>query len=312
MELEEGRPVYVFVFAVDSAFNYYLDKLDGRTKYILPSLQFGPSPLFENNLDIVGEIENAENSILAKITNYQEISFDHYDIYLMKNRGDSELSKSCVGASFSCFYYNGFASLREDLNVVLSSNTNLAPFADLGKIIQTSPFNLENGNEYELLFVPVDKNGNGIVNDVFKEFIIVEKGNSLLLEKNRDSRFAPIKTKVLIKDNSPPDPLTSIVVNPSLTLNGDNLHLIWTQTGEPIKELKALITVQDMAGQLLRSNQITISKGSDGFVTRLDAQIGKVSVTRIIPIDESGNPANVLLGNVADSETQSAMYSRIG
>ncbi len=301
-ELLDNRPVYVFVFATDRNYNYYVEEIGKETftKSIIPQTVFGPNPLlFEQNLKVYGNPASLQNSIHFSITGYGDSSFHHYDLYVTQN--GVAPTKNCEGQTAGCHYFSGIGLSKEGEFLITSdAPTDEAQKSVYNRIILSEAFTnglkLENGREYTLYVVPVDGAGNGILNTVTKqyEFVEVEKNTATLdsyynLESKGTLKLDPGSKKVKVEDKKSPHVMNSIATNGVIINNNNwltfqNLNAI----EQDVIKVKVKYNKFDLNGNNIGNGEDEVSI-NDGKIIPFDFNIAKLEITKIIPVDKSGN-----------------------
>lgn len=181
--LDTQRPIYVYVFAIDSSFNYYLNEEDLQTQSLPLNSLFTPTPInneasgAKSSFEASARIPGLTSSIYLEIKNYalSSYNFDHFDVYITKDFDivSEELREDCQledTDSYTCFYY-GNAALRNNGKVLISSleltdeqKNNVVHDTYLGPVefTGTSEFALEENEKYRIFVIPVDTFGNSI------------------------------------------------------------------------------------------------------------------------------------------------------
>lgn len=311
--LFEEKPVYVYVFAADYNKNYYVKDLSGKSKVIIPQKVFGPKPLVNdinpNTIDTITEPKqelNIANSFSFEIKGYTDSNFDHYNIYIMQNRESKELKEKCENAEFlSCYFYEGSVSLRDkNGKFLVTTEAQIVSTESFDKIIYLNENIIQSGIEYEVLIVPVDINGKGLISSKTKEYSFkLTNDNHYELIKETE-RLDPKYFKLTLIDNKKPEPLTSIsLLSDKLNLVEDKYYLQWTKVEEDITGVYVLYQAKDISGALKSQNTVLV--GLDGFVLESNPSFSTIEITKIIPIDSSANKEDI---RTYQGQTYTASY----
>jgi hypothetical protein len=242
-EVLENREVNFYVFAVDKLYNYYVaeeDKLE--TKKIVPNRARGPIPLTirdressNENLYLISDLDDTSSSIGINLKNYNDNNFNNYDIYIFSGREENQiLNKECLNADFNCYYYNGLDLIEPNQNILITGDETLSQTltSNYNKIISTNDFSnsleLKPDFEYEILIVPVDSNGRGILTSsaLNSEVIKSPTGDIVIIDNQR--QLNPVFKKFEIKNNEYPNLLDSYQIN-GLILDGNSPTFQWNQ-----------------------------------------------------------------------------------
>lgn len=316
-ELFKNKELYVYVFAVDKKNNYYLDNFDaGKKISIKPKPVYGPNPLTKENLQIKSDKDNFENSIFLKTINYNNSNFNYYDLYIYKNNLNSKLNNQCKDND-NCYYYNGKNTLtNKDLNLLIHSDQSFTlsqiennPDLNNPTIITTTQFSPQfkftTNDEYNLLVIPVDKQGNSILNSVQKytNGPIQRSGTNgykFAINNNQDASMLinPVVNKVTIFDKKAPNPTESIIINSNQIDNDNKLQLIFSDNtyDDQIDYLNGHANIYDLDKNLLESFNFEI-RLNDGYIRKDNSDIVKfdpskyssIVLDKIYPVDKSGN-----------------------
>lgn len=313
-KLLENRPLYVFVFATDKNFNYYVEEIEGKTKAIQSGSEFGPDPIPINDINkAAGELMNYQNSLYFMIKNYQDLSFDHFDLYLL-DEGGSISSKCSEDEIGKCHYLDGSSKLRTpgNLTYIISSDSS-SQKGNFDGVIQANEFKnsfeLQNGAYYSLYVIPVDKEGKGVINkfSLQYKFQQAKSGDNIYyqLRKSDEANWKiPFSvSKIKITDKKAPDVMSSISVT-GLELKDDgNLYLQWTKIDPEVEKLKIKFTAY--SGTEIYQIEDDYMVGIDGKLIRPTGNIDKVEVSNILPIDKAGNVDILYSG-----QTHAALYTK--
>lgn len=305
----QNKPLYAFVFAVDKRFNYYVEEVERQTKSATPQAMFGPTPLtFDSNpttpdtVEFKTELSEMQNSLEINIFDYQDVNFNHFDLYVFDSRNNGEIVEKCAGAKYPCYYFDGSKSLtNRNVRILLTSDNSISQTfvqeQGYNALIKTDAFypnqqlKLETNIEYEILAIPVDDNGRGIIKPTTKEYELQRTG--IFYQPEKVSLILnPKVAKVTLSDNKKPDPQSTFgLLTSKLSVIDNTLYLQWQDNPSDLEEIVALdaqIDIYDQAGQLKYSlPHNTIQK--DGKVMALDSSISRVVVSKLIPIDVGGN-----------------------
>lgn len=310
--LLENKPVYVYVFSTDENKNYDTKNLNGKSISITPKKIFGPYPLLNEidttTIDTISEpkqVNDIENSFSFEISNYQDLSFNHYDIYIMKNSDGKEIKEKCLNVEFEfCKYYDGKSKLtQQNGKFLVTSNLNVESKETFENKVVLD-FNLEPNIEYEIIVVPVDSFGKGILNSEFKEFDFRFVNNHYVLEEKKQ-RLQPKVFKLILKDNTKPNPTTSInLLSNKLNYVNDDYYLQWSKVENDITGV--YVAYQAYA-------QGTLKSATSGKLIDLSGNLqlpkgivyDQIVVSKIIPVDSSGNKEDIMTYN---GGTYSATY----
>ncbi len=298
--LFEEKPIYAYVFAADYNKNYYVKDLSGKSKVITPQKVFGPKPLVNDNnpntIDTITEPKQELNipaSFSFEIKGYTDLNFDHYDMYITQNREAKELKEKCQNLEFTnCYYYDGSISLRDKNGKFLVTTDTEVSIESFDKIIYLNENIIQSGIEYEVLIVPVDINGKGLISSKTKEYSFkITNDNHYELIKETE-RLDPKYFKLTLIDNKKPDPLNSIsLLSDKLNLVGDKYYLQWAKVEEDITGVYVLYQAKDITGALKSQNIVLV--GLDGFILENNPSFSTIEITKIIPIDSSANKEDI-------------------
>ena len=311
-ELFEEKPIYVYVFAADYNKNYYVKDLSGKSKVITPQKVFGPKPLVNDNnpntVDTITELKQELNipaSFSFEIKGYTDSNFDHYDMYITQNREANELKEKCQNIEFTnCYYYDGSTSLRDKTGKFLVTTDAEVSKEGFDKIIYFNEDLIQSGIEYEILIVPVDINGKGLISSKTKEYSFkITNDNHYELIKETE-RLDPKYFKLTLIDNKKPDPLTSIsLLSDKLNLIEEKYYLQWTKVEEDITGVYVLYQAKDITGVLKSQNIVLV--GLDGFILENNPSFSTIEITKIIPVDSSANKEDI---RTYQGQTYTASY----
>lgn len=306
----QNRPLYVYAFATDKSFNYYVNDIKDKTKTIIPQTIYGPTPPIANkDITISPSTQGYQNTLFIKIENYTNPLFNNYDIYITPATTNT-ITQSCKEIT-NCYYYNGKNTLTKSNNIafIISSDIEEEKDANLYRFINSKDFTnnliLQNGNSYNVYIIPVDTKGNGIITPVkqtsswdLEEEIVATNENlksyyKLIQTETSNSKEPALFKSLKITDSKAPDLTDSINIK-SVTLENGVFYLNWEKTqNSDVSQLKVDIIKEysTRPSQTITTQSITQEKGR--LISNEDDLI-KITINRIIPIDESGNVASTL------------------
>ncbi len=309
-ELFTNRPVYVFVFATDKNYNYYVeDKIIEKIQSITPQSQYGPKSLnkIANTNDVLSQISLSEyeNTFLLMIKDYNDPRFDHYDMYITPKGGN--LAEHCEQSlPEQCYFFNGKDKLVKPsgFTYLVSSDATLTNAQNFDAIIPLSNFKLENDKEYDIYIIPVDSSGKGTIQLTKTSQTLKEVNSEYFILENIAQNMEPFKQTIKIIDKKAPNPMTSITVNPVLNNLNNELYLQWSPlNSENINKIDVKISKYN--GEELLSQEI-IMISIDGKIPNSNpAYFTKMIVENILPIDSAENKA------LNPPQTHSAVYSNL-
>lgn len=292
----ESRPIYVFVFAIDSNYNFLINekKLKEETKSKTPQFKFGPEPLkldndpsTTDNLIVKSDILNLQNSVEFQIQGEVDKRVVAYEVYITKNQ-DSELTPQCTNSTFFCSYTKipkGDSSTKKYL---ITSDSDLSPqtISEYSQVIGTSEFSenfeLNNAEEYNLIVVPIDEFGQGIYKNTKKEFNVIKNQNRYTISKDIVKNLNPASKKFVPKDKKNPDPIKSISLSSQISSSG-----VLTISDDP-SDLEEIVYVNAFWVEESKTIKIPLSSGQ---IPNFDSS-KKYTLSRIYPQDSFGNSYN--------------------
>ncbi len=291
----KNEEIFVHVFAVDKYYNYYIENFETREQSIIPEKISGPKPIVSRdgsdtrNLFINSAINGLESSLILEIKNYDDETFDYYDIYIRKANSNTNLVKACEGLN-DCFYING----KNRLN---SANTKIfLRGEDISDIEIKENFeieieidsNIKNWGKLELSLIPIDKQGNTILNEQMIGSIVLEKDNKISLERvNRPLRVDPIEFE--IADRRAPKLSGSYEIL-SLNTQDSSAYLQWKALEpEKLAALYMNIGVFNLEGELILQKEGAVPLMSGLMPISLIDTAHQIKLSQIIPMDTSSN-----------------------
>jgi len=297
-----NKPIYVYVFALDENFNIYLDEKEDGTKMIVPTSIFGPLPPRIEQVTVKGDIFTYENTVSTVITNYNEESFDHFDVYVLdksKNK-DVKITDKCTDSGDGCYFFDGKGVLVKDKFIAgENDNSNLFNFlitsmdnVDFSNVISSKQFapsfELENGKKYDVYIIPNDKNNLGNLG-VFtrKRWDIKDEGLDFkALDSSNVQQYDILYFKdVLIQDKKGPK-VEDLKVS-GFVLQNNALYLKWDSTNHDINKLILTGTIKDNQGKELPPKDYNI--GLDGKILGWSESYNRIKFEGLTIFDVNGN-----------------------
>lgn len=312
-KLFESRPYYFAVFAVDSNFNYYTDEslLKSNLQMAQAVKKLGPRPVRSDEVAVTSKLSGMQNSVSVKLNGYDDESATSYQLYVLKGRGTGELKKDCAEVSYGCYYT--YISKEDKTYLITSDYTNTAIDQEKYSILRadafSSPFELKNGEEYEILVVPINSEGVGIFNDVSLEYEMKQMSNPNHFEMQNTGVGEILKVnfnKFTVFDDRAPDPMTSISIAGLSQNNDGNFLLSWIRNDPGVEKLalrgKVYIGDQGEYDQL-NINDLSIE---NPIITVSDpARVTSIVIEKIVPIDSSGKPTIAEIDTITPTQTVS-------
>lgn len=298
--LEEGKELYVFVFAVDFNHNYYVDTVTGKTKKVSIQKYIVPRVLAESEVELKTDIENMQDSFSLKIEGYDDQDFDHYDIYIKDS--DESSYENCKNDM--CIIIDGKGKLgKANANYLISFDKTATPLQGYDFIQINSDF-LKSDIKYDFKIVPKDANDGGI-NDR-TSYKSPEKNNlDFYSLSNSKDDVKPFEVKGMqILDNKAPHPMSSIsLMSPSITVD-DKVWLNWNAIDEDVNTVRISGVINHQNGKST-FNDLAVDLESKQIPTNIfPAQINSIEITKIIPVDKYGNK------DIETTQTHTASWSR--
>lgn len=297
--LEPNKPLYVFVFATDKNYNYYVEEIQGKAKEITTQTQYGPTELKTENIPkISGDIALVQNSLYFKIQDYEDSSFNNYDLYIIE-KGQVLVEKCEDLDAIGCHYFNGLEKLntKNPEKLTLITSQSQISNSELYNIIYANEFSnnliLENKKEYTLYIVPVDKLGVGIVKNTPIEYELKQSTNeefTFYQLINQEGQYHnPYSQTITIIDTKAPDANSFIfTTSTKYEITGNTLKLKWQSLPqEDVVKLDTKITIKDSNMEILEQFNKVI--GTDQIVTTIPSAAKYIEITQIVPIDSSDN-----------------------
>ncbi len=306
--LKPNKDLFVYVFAVDKLYNYYVEDIAGLTEWIVVEPQIGPERLIynkdvnlKNTVEFSGDITGEQNAFYFDTSKYEDESFHHYDIYIGKNSFGS-VNKGCEGMD-DCFYFDGtqFLTQRNGKFVVGSYGLESERLAELGidRFVNSNDFFsgggekliLLNGETYYVLVAPVDAFGNSMLSQFAASYRINKVGDYFELEDISDNsvKYRPQIVGVKIGDDKNPDVANSYTLG-EIGLEGNSLILMWDGIDnlEEIDYLQGVLTLTDVNGGTSMVPNAKLGK-DQVLMHNIGEEIVKVRFDSIIPYDLIGN-----------------------
>ncbi|MDA3856361.1 MAG: hypothetical protein PF569_08950 [Candidatus Woesearchaeota archaeon] len=297
--LKPNKPLYVFVFATDNNYNYYVEEIQGKAKQITTQTQYGPSALISENVPKAsGTIAGEQSSLFFQISGYENSNFANYDIYIVEK--DQKLANKCeADDAIGCYYLDGAQKLTiqnpEKLTLITSESQITNP--ELYNIIYGSDFTpnlvLENKKEYKLNIIPVDSQGVGIIKNTPIDYELKKSTNeefTFYQLINLEGQYkTPYSQTITIVDNKAPSANSFIFTNTNkYEISGNTVKLKWQSLpNENVVKLDTKITIKDENMQIIEQYNKLI--GTDQIITTIPNGAKQIEVTQIVPIDSSEN-----------------------
>lgn len=295
----ENKPVNIFVFAVDDKFNYYINEplLEEYMRTIIPETFFGPRPVTSSEV-IIKNNRQVEGGLAFSVGGYDDPAFNHYDIYITKDRNGKELLNGCLQTTYECHYYTGQELLTSTNAEILVAPFNSQP--NPGEILIDTfafapPIQFEADTPYELFVIPSSSDLKVSISEEQKGYDFVEhsfQGIDYFKLQSTNSQKLTLNPKEFeIRDTTAPDPLTSIQVFGIVQCSGDKFCLQWASIAQgDVQYLNVDIKAFDALGELKKiSTNQRISLDNSQLHSDFTTQYATIIVDNIIPIDYSGN-----------------------
>ncbi len=294
----DSSTVYVYVFAVDDKYNYFVEDIDKKGKTIQTTKVLGPTPPTENEQNtITGNIYNFEKSLWVKLRDYNANDFSYFDIYIIDKSAKGEFKPYCIEAS-NCHYYSGKNKIKLDdeknLNIIITSDKNHNAFQGatfLYSELFSNSLNLENDKLYDVILVSYNIADKGIISTtrIDKYFEIIQNQDLTIYKIVESSPFdiKPFRiNNIKISANKAPSSDSYSILEPNYKITGNKIYLQWT-SNENENIAKLIIN-----GRIIKDDGSTtpIAKTitSTTQICDFEENIEKIMIDNIIPVNSKG------------------------